>query len=137
MGPCFSEPIISSKYPRLETHLTQSLALPPEVCPGRVTVRLQLGIVICLKPNLKTVSCNSLSPVLKVESVMLVWVQNGFKCVEQDRAADGELWPRSLSREAYLLLGKRLKLKSASMVSTRRVLFSATVKWDCYIELLN
>lgn len=71
MGPCFSEPIISSKYPRLETHLTQSLALPPEVCPGCVTVRLQLGIVICLKPNLKTISCNLLSPVLKVESVMV------------------------------------------------------------------
>ena len=64
-------------------------------------------------------------------------MQDGFKYVEQDRAADGELWPRSLSREAYLLLGKRLKLESASMVSTRRVLFSTTVKWNCYIELLN
>ena len=137
MGQCFSEPIISSKYPWLETHLTQSLALPPEVCPGRFTVSLQLGTVICLKPHLKTISCNLLSPMLKAESGMVVWVQNGFKCVEQDHAADGELWPCSLSREAYLLLGKRLKLKSASMVSTRCVLFSTMVKWNCYIELLN
>lgn len=68
---------------------------------------------------------------------MLVWVQNGFKVLSRIGRADGELWPRSLSREASLLLGKRLKLKSASMVSTRRVLFSATVKWDCSIELLD
>lgn len=38
---------------------------------------------------------------------MVVWVQNGFKCVEQDCAADRELWPGSLSREAYLLLGEK------------------------------
>lgn len=46
---------------------------------------------------------------LKVESVMVVWVQNGFKCVEQDCAADRELWPGSLSREAYLLLGEKIE----------------------------
>lgn len=106
------------------------------MCPGPFIISLQLGTVIGLKPNLKTVSCNLLSTVLKVESGMVVWVQDGFKCVEQDCAADGELWPPSLSREAYLLLGKRLKLKSARMVSTRCVLFSTMVKWNCYTELL-